>query len=138
MTDLVEWLENVDSWRDPSEAALLVKRAADEIERLRAQVESLSEQLTMESITTCHCAAKSAADCGCPGAVWPEDVLRAEVVRLRAHANGMLLWISRVMPYVHHSDSCGDLDAFNGVTGPDRTCGCGLQSILEAALKEQP
>jgi hypothetical protein len=114
-------------------------RLMAENERLRAQVESLTEQLTLESIdTTCHCAAKSAADCGCPGAVWPEDRLRAEVVRLRAHANGMLLWILRVMPYVCHSDSCGDLDAFNGVTGPDRTCGCGLQSILEAALKEQP
>ncbi len=61
-----------------------VAEAADEIARLRAQVESLSEQLTMESIdTTCHCAAKSAADCGCPGAVWQEDVLRAENGRLR-------------------------------------------------------
>ena len=58
--------------------------ASREIERLRAQVETLEWQLTMESIdTTCHCAAKSAADCGCPGAVWPEDTLRSENGRLR-------------------------------------------------------
>lgn len=61
-----------------------VARRVDECIRLRAQVEILSEQLTMESIdTTCHCAAKSAADCGCPGAVWPEDTLRSENGRLR-------------------------------------------------------
>ena len=81
MTDLVERLR---ASCDVREAALLRNLAADEITRLRAQVETLEWQLTMESIdTTCHCAAKSAADCGCPGAVWPEDVLRAENGRLR-------------------------------------------------------
>ncbi len=88
MTDLVERLriaaieiaaENHYGWGNTC------TDAADEIERLRAQVETLDWQLAMESIdTTCHCAAKSAADCGCPGAVWPEDSLRAENGRLRA------------------------------------------------------
>ena len=90
MTDLVERLRDVRFRLTnglplfSEQVEFLTTEAADEITRLRAQVESLEWQLTMESIdTTCHCAAKSAADCGCPGAVWPEDTLRSENGRLR-------------------------------------------------------
>lgn len=61
------------------------------------------------------------------------DALRGEVERLET-------LLAAIRPYAQHADSCGDMDAYNNASV--ESCGCGLDSLLDAAsdalTKESP
>jgi hypothetical protein len=68
------------------------------------------------------------------------DALQAQLAALqRDHAASAARVDARVAaildqcrPYMQHSDECGDQDSYNNVEPAFRSCGCGLDSLLEA------
>lgn len=62
---------------------------------------------------------------------YSDQTVQAE--RAEAEAAGLREALLNVLPYAEHSDECGDMDAYNNASVP--RCGCGLDSIKEAAGK---
>lgn len=59
------------------------------------------------------------------------DETRERLAHLFAAAPELLEALFALLPHVEHSDSCGDMDAYNNADVP--TCGCGLDSARERA-----
>ena len=102
---------------------------------LRAEVEALKISLATSqdayklSGTFVEAMANEMRDAGCEVDGTKVRNLRAEALVKEVEAlRGALV---RILPYVQHSDCCGDMDVYNNAAFP--SCGCGLDAAVDFA-----